>query len=195
LAADCYRSALEDVQCNAGVGGVEQTVERSTAGAHAHGHRRLGKAIPLHGGFDLIGEDLFDGLFLALFQMPCSARKLSNEEPTLPFLPVIRASPLPQQRAAPQNITRIEPPLYGAHLLDIRGAILQFEQVPLAFPEAVFGRHRAAKRDRLAGEVAEELAGARGIGRVGEDVEVNVRLMRLMLNLIHHEHQNHCFSG
>ena len=59
----------------------------------------------------------------------------------------------------------------------------------------MFGRYRTAKRYRLAGEIAEEVAGACGIGRGGEDVEVNVRLMRLMLDLIHHEHQNHCFPG
>jgi hypothetical protein len=28
---------------------------------HTDGHRRLGEAILLHGGFDLIGEDLLDG--------------------------------------------------------------------------------------------------------------------------------------
>jgi hypothetical protein len=50
------------------IGGVEQTVERSAAGLHADGHRRLRKSILLHGGFDLIGEDLLDGSFLAFFQ-------------------------------------------------------------------------------------------------------------------------------
>jgi hypothetical protein len=68
LAADSHSSALKSVQCDTRVGGIEQTVERSTAGLHANGHGRLGEAILLHGGFDLIGEDLFDGLFLALFQ-------------------------------------------------------------------------------------------------------------------------------
>jgi hypothetical protein len=68
LAADGHGGALESVQGNTRVGGIEQTVECSTAGLHADGHGRLGEAILLHGGFDLIGEDLFDGLFLALFQ-------------------------------------------------------------------------------------------------------------------------------
>ena len=85
LAADSRSSALKSVQCNTRVGGIEQTVECSTAGSHADGHGRLGEAVLLHGGFDLIGEDLFDGLFLALFQNACSARKPSKDEPTLPF--------------------------------------------------------------------------------------------------------------
>jgi hypothetical protein len=52
LAADSHRSALKSVQCNARIGGIEQTVERSAAGLHADGHGRLGEAILLHGGFD-----------------------------------------------------------------------------------------------------------------------------------------------
>jgi hypothetical protein len=39
------------------------------------------------------------------------------------------------------------------------GAVLQLEQVALAFAEAVLGRHRSAEGHRLAGEVAEEIAG------------------------------------
>src|ERR1017187_1301721 len=68
LAADSHSGALESVQCNTRVGGVEQTVECASASLHADCHGRLGEAVPLHGGSDLIGEDLFDGLFLALFQ-------------------------------------------------------------------------------------------------------------------------------
>jgi len=56
------------MQCNACVGGIEQPIERSTAGLHTDGHFCLGEAILLHGRFGLIGEDLFDGSFLALFQ-------------------------------------------------------------------------------------------------------------------------------
>jgi hypothetical protein len=68
LTADSDSSALKSVQCNTRVSGIEQTIERSTAGSHADRHCGLGEAILLHGRFDLIGEDLFDGLFLALFQ-------------------------------------------------------------------------------------------------------------------------------
>jgi hypothetical protein len=68
LTADSHSSALKSVQCNTRVGGIEQTIERSTAGSHTDGHCSLGETILLHGRFDLIGEDLFDGLFLALFQ-------------------------------------------------------------------------------------------------------------------------------
>ena len=68
LAADSRGSALKSVQCNARIGGIEQAVECPAAGLHADGHSRLGEAVLLHGGSDLIGEDLFDGLFLALFQ-------------------------------------------------------------------------------------------------------------------------------
>jgi hypothetical protein len=49
------------VQCNTRVGRIEQTIECPPAGLHTDGHRRLGEAILLHGGFDLIGEDLLDG--------------------------------------------------------------------------------------------------------------------------------------
>jgi hypothetical protein len=76
VAADSGGSALKGMQCNAGIGGIEQTVERSAAGLHADGHGRLGEAILLHGGFDLIGEDLFDGLFLALFQNALFGQKV-----------------------------------------------------------------------------------------------------------------------
>jgi len=68
LTADCYGGSLESVQGNTRVRGIEQAIKRPAAGLHPDGHRRLGEAILLHGGFDLIGEDLFDGLFLTLFQ-------------------------------------------------------------------------------------------------------------------------------
>jgi hypothetical protein len=68
LTADSHSRSLKRVQRNTRVGGIEQPIERSTAGLHTDGHRRLGEAILLHGGFDLIGEDLFDGSFLTLFQ-------------------------------------------------------------------------------------------------------------------------------
>jgi hypothetical protein len=51
-------------------------VERSAAGLHADGHGRLGEAILLHGGFDPIGEDLFDGLFFAHFQNALFGQKV-----------------------------------------------------------------------------------------------------------------------
>jgi len=76
LAADSHSSALKSVQCNARIGGIEQPVERSAAGLHAEGHGRLGEAILLHGGFDLIGEDLLDGLLLALFQNALFGQKV-----------------------------------------------------------------------------------------------------------------------
>ena len=68
LTADCHSRSLKSVQRNTRVGRIEQTIKCPTAGLHTDGHRRLGEAIFLHGGFDLIGEDLLDGLFLALFQ-------------------------------------------------------------------------------------------------------------------------------
>src|ERR1019366_12334 len=74
--ADGHSSALKSVQCDTCVGGIEQTVECSAAGLHAESHGRLGDAILLHGGFDLIGEDLFDGLFLALFQNALFGQKV-----------------------------------------------------------------------------------------------------------------------
>jgi hypothetical protein len=43
LAADSHSSALKSVQCNARIGGLKQTVERSAAGLHADGHGRLGR--------------------------------------------------------------------------------------------------------------------------------------------------------
>ena len=81
LAADGSSSALKGVQCNARIGGIEQTVERSAAGLHADGHGRLGEAVLLHGGFDLISEDLFDGLFLALFQNALFGQKVVKRRP------------------------------------------------------------------------------------------------------------------
>jgi len=68
LAADSRSCALKSVQRNTRVGGIEQTVKCSTTGLHAGRHGRLGEAILLHGSSNLIGEDLFDDLFLALFQ-------------------------------------------------------------------------------------------------------------------------------
>jgi hypothetical protein len=94
LAADSRSSALKSVQGNARIGGIEQAVERSAAGLHADGHGRLGEAILLHGGFDLIGEDLFDGLFLALFQNALFGQKAIKRGTNLAlFLRVIRAPP------------------------------------------------------------------------------------------------------
>src|SRR5271157_1542505 len=80
LAADSSSSALKRVQCNAGIGGIEQAVERSAAGLHADGHGRLGEAILLHGGLDPSGEDLFDGLFLALLQDALFGQKIVVSE-------------------------------------------------------------------------------------------------------------------
>jgi len=57
---------------------------------------------------------------------------------------------------------------------DLRRAVLQIEQMPLAFAESVFGRHRPAECDCLTGEIAEEIAGVGRIGGVGEYVDVNV---------------------
>jgi hypothetical protein len=68
LTTDSHSRSLKSVQCNTRVGGIEQTIKRSTAGLHTDGHRRLCQAILLHCGSDLIGEDPFDGLFLTLFQ-------------------------------------------------------------------------------------------------------------------------------
>ena len=65
LATDGDGSALQGVQGDAGIFRIEQTVERAAAGLHAGSHGGLGKTILLHGRFDLVGEDLFDGLFLA----------------------------------------------------------------------------------------------------------------------------------
>jgi len=75
LTPDCHSRPLKSVQCNTRVGGIEQTIECSTAGLHSDGHRRFGEAILLHGSFDLIGEDLLDGLFLALFQNALFGKK------------------------------------------------------------------------------------------------------------------------
>jgi hypothetical protein len=41
LAADRHGNTLKGVQCKARIGGIEQTVERSTAGLHADGHGGL----------------------------------------------------------------------------------------------------------------------------------------------------------
>jgi hypothetical protein len=42
LAADSHSSALKSAQCNTRIGGIEQTVECSTAGLHADGRRPCG---------------------------------------------------------------------------------------------------------------------------------------------------------
>jgi hypothetical protein len=68
LAAHRQSGALQRVQCNAGIRWIKQTVEGPAAGSHADGHGSLSEAVFLHGGFDLIGQDLFDGLFLAVFE-------------------------------------------------------------------------------------------------------------------------------
>jgi hypothetical protein len=47
LAADSRSSALQSVQCNARIGGIEQTVECSAAGLHADGHGRQGPPVLL----------------------------------------------------------------------------------------------------------------------------------------------------
>jgi hypothetical protein len=61
-------TAGSQISSSRSVGGIEQTIKRSTACLHTDGHCCLGEATLLHGRFDLIGENLFDGLFLALFQ-------------------------------------------------------------------------------------------------------------------------------
>src|ERR1700690_670184 len=66
LASYRSRSPLQGVQGDTGVVGIEQPVERASAGLHAGRHGRLGEPILFHCGLDLIGEDLLDGLFLAL---------------------------------------------------------------------------------------------------------------------------------
>ena len=68
LPADGGSGSLKGVQGDAGIGWIEQAVKRSAAGLHPDRHGGLGDAVPLHSGFDLIGEDLLYGLFLALFQ-------------------------------------------------------------------------------------------------------------------------------
>ncbi|MGP8246660.1 MAG: hypothetical protein ACLQVN_19335 [Bryobacteraceae bacterium] len=65
MAADGLGRPLQCVQGNTGIFRIEQAVECAAAGLHARGHGSLGEAILFHGSFDLIGEDLFDGLFLA----------------------------------------------------------------------------------------------------------------------------------
>ena len=68
LTANSQSGALQRVQGDAGVCWIEQTVECPAAGMHSASHRGLGEAILFHGGFDLIGEDLLNGLRLALFE-------------------------------------------------------------------------------------------------------------------------------
>ncbi len=58
LPADRHGSPVKRVRGHASIVRVEQTVERSTAGLHAHGHGSLGKTVLFHRGLDLIGEDL-----------------------------------------------------------------------------------------------------------------------------------------
>ena len=48
-------------------------------------HIRFSEMVLIHGRVDLIGEDLLEGLFLTLFQIPCAARKSSKDEPIFPF--------------------------------------------------------------------------------------------------------------
>jgi len=74
-------------------------------------------------GYSPCGRALrFTRLAPLLLNLP-QARKLTDETES----GGLNRSPLPQQRAASQDISGIQPPLYGAHLLDIRGAVLQLE--------------------------------------------------------------------
>jgi hypothetical protein len=62
---------------------------------HTDGHRRLGEAILLHGGFDLIGEDLLDGLFLTLFQNALFGQKTIKGRTYLTLLLFVISEHLP----------------------------------------------------------------------------------------------------
>ena len=48
--------------------GIEQPIQCPAAGLHAGCHGSFREAVLIHGGFDLIGEDLLDGLFLAFLK-------------------------------------------------------------------------------------------------------------------------------
>jgi len=85
LTADSQRCALHRVQSDAGVCWVEEAVKRATAGMHPDGHRGFGEAVLLHGGFDLIGEDLLDSLGLGLFENALLCQEVVEKRPYSPL--------------------------------------------------------------------------------------------------------------
>jgi hypothetical protein len=58
-----HRGALQSVQRDTGIAGIEQAIKGAAARLHSRCHGSFCETFFLHRGFDLIRQDLLDGLF------------------------------------------------------------------------------------------------------------------------------------
>src|ERR1051326_3668638 len=75
-----------------------------------------------------------------------------------------------------EEVHGVQAALHGLHRLDFFGRILNRQQVRLPLAQAVLGGHRASELNGALRQLGEQGRGAIGIGGVGEQVDVDVRV-------------------